>query len=41
MTTNGTFAGLQGWGAEVAVTDANSIQKTSLRSRYMLTSSCP
>jgi mannan endo-1,4-beta-mannosidase len=40
MTTDGTFAGLQGWGAEVAVTDPNSIQKTSVRSRYMLTSSC-
>ena len=41
MTTDGTFAGLQGWGAEVAVTDPNSIQKTSLRSGYMLTSNCP
>jgi mannan endo-1,4-beta-mannosidase len=40
MTTDGTFAGLQGWGAEVAATDPNSIQKTSVRSRYMLTSSC-
>lgn len=41
MTTDGTFAGLQGWGAEVAVTDPNSIQKTSVRSSYMLTGSCP
>jgi mannan endo-1,4-beta-mannosidase len=41
MTTDGTFAGLQGWGAEVAVTDPNSIQKTSVRPGYMLTSSCP
>jgi mannan endo-1,4-beta-mannosidase len=41
MTTDGTFAGLQGWGAEVAVTDPNSIQKTSVRSSYLLTGSCP
>jgi len=41
MTTDGTFAGLQGWGAEVAVTDPNSIQNTSVRSSYMLTGSCP
>jgi len=41
MTNDGTFAGLQGWGAEVTLTDPNSIQKTSVRSGYMLTGSCP
>lgn len=40
MTSNGTFAGLRGWGLEVAVTDPNSIQKTSKRSKYMTTGSC-
>jgi mannan endo-1,4-beta-mannosidase len=41
MTADGTFEGLEGWGAEVAVTDPNSIQKTSVRPGYMLTSTCP
>jgi mannan endo-1,4-beta-mannosidase len=40
MTSNGTFAGLKGWGLEVAVTDPNSIQKTSKRSQYMTAGSC-
>jgi mannan endo-1,4-beta-mannosidase len=40
MTSNGTYAGLQGWGLEVAVTDPNSIQNTSKRSKYMTTGSC-
>jgi len=40
MTTNGTYDALQGWGAEVAVSDANSIQNTSVRSRYVATGSC-
>ncbi|WP_437779302.1 cellulase family glycosylhydrolase [Sorangium sp. So ce1097] len=40
MTTDGTFAGLTGWGLEVAVTDANSIQKTSVRPRSIETGSC-
>jgi mannan endo-1,4-beta-mannosidase len=31
MTTNGTYAGLSGWGREVAISDANSIQNTSVR----------
>jgi mannan endo-1,4-beta-mannosidase len=31
MTTDGTFAGLTGWGKEVAVTDPNSIMNTSVR----------
>jgi len=40
MTTGGTYATLQGWGREVAVTDPNSIMNTSARSRYMTTGSC-
>ncbi|MDC0683824.1 cellulase family glycosylhydrolase [Sorangium atrum] len=40
MTTNGTFAGLTGWGREVAVTDPNSIQNTSVRPRSIETGSC-
>jgi hypothetical protein len=39
MTSNGTYAGPQGWGKEVAVTDPNSIQNTSKRSKYMTTRS--
>ncbi|MBN2737607.1 MAG: discoidin domain-containing protein [Spirochaetales bacterium] len=31
MTTDGTYAGLQGWGREVAVTYPNSIQNTAVR----------
>ncbi|MGK3998584.1 cellulase family glycosylhydrolase [Sorangium sp. So ce1024] len=40
MTTDGTFAGLTGWGLEVAVTDQYSIQKTSVRPRSIETGSC-
>jgi mannan endo-1,4-beta-mannosidase len=40
MTTDGTFATLQGWGKEVAVTDPNSIMATSVRSHYMTAGSC-
>lgn len=31
MTTDGTYAGLSGWGRRVAVDDPNSIQKTAVR----------
>jgi mannan endo-1,4-beta-mannosidase len=41
MTTNGTFAGLTGWGNEVAVSDANSIQKTSKRPASIVNGACP
>ena len=40
MSTDGTYNGLQGWGKEVAVTDANSIMNTSKRSHYMTAGSC-
>ncbi|WP_437676955.1 cellulase family glycosylhydrolase [Sorangium sp. So ce131] len=40
MTTDGTFAGLTGWGREVAVTDQNSIQNTSVRPRSIETGAC-
>ncbi|WP_437688785.1 cellulase family glycosylhydrolase [Sorangium sp. So ce176] len=40
MTTDGTFAGLTGWGREVAVTDPNSIQNTSVRPHSIETGSC-
>jgi len=40
MSTDGTFAKLQGWGKEVAVTDPNSIMATSVRSHYMTAGSC-
>ena len=40
MTSNGSYARLQGWGLEVAVTDPNSIQNTSKRSKYMTTGNC-
>jgi len=35
MTTGGTFATLQTWGLEVAVTDANSIKNTSVIPNYL------
>jgi mannan endo-1,4-beta-mannosidase len=41
MTTDGTFAGLTGWGQEVAVTDESSIQKTSVRPASIVTGACP
>jgi mannan endo-1,4-beta-mannosidase len=37
---NGWFDSLQGWGLEVAVTDANSIRNTSRRPRSVVTGSC-
>ncbi len=40
MSSNGTFSGLQGWGREVAVSDANSIMNTSKRSHYMTAGAC-
>jgi mannan endo-1,4-beta-mannosidase len=40
MTTAGTFATLAGWGLEVAVSDANSIQRTSVRPRSMTAGNC-
>jgi mannan endo-1,4-beta-mannosidase len=40
MTSDGTYATLRGWGAEVATSDPNSIMNTSVRSRYMMTGSC-
>jgi mannan endo-1,4-beta-mannosidase len=40
MTTAGTFATLADWGLEVAVTDPNSIQQTSVRPRSVATGSC-
>jgi mannan endo-1,4-beta-mannosidase len=40
MSTDGTFDGLTGWGREVAVTDPNSIQNTSVRPRSMTSGSC-
>jgi mannan endo-1,4-beta-mannosidase len=40
MTSNGTYAGRQGWGLEVAVTDPNSIKNASTRTKYMTTGSC-
>lgn len=40
MTTNSTFETLQGWGLEVAVTDPNSIQNTSVRPKFLQTGIC-
>jgi mannan endo-1,4-beta-mannosidase len=40
MTTSGTFASLTGWGLDVAVSDPNSIQNTSVRPQSMTTGSC-
>jgi len=36
MTPDGTFAGLQTWGLEVAVTDPNSIKNTSVIPTYIV-----
>lgn len=36
MTTNSTFSTLKGWGKEVAVTNAASIQKTVARSPFLV-----
>jgi len=40
MTTNGTFASLTGWGREVAVSDPNSIQNTSVRPYSIVNGQC-
>ncbi|MEN9353328.1 MAG: hypothetical protein RL318_653 [Fibrobacterota bacterium] len=37
MSTDGTFAGLQTWGLDVAVTDVNSIKNTSVIPAYIAT----
>ncbi|GAB3318775.1 glycoside hydrolase family 5 protein [Larkinella ripae] len=37
MTTDGQFANLKGWGKEVALTHANGIQNTAVRSPFLLT----
>lgn len=37
MTANSKFSTLKGWGKEVAVTSANSIQKTAVRSPFLVT----
>jgi mannan endo-1,4-beta-mannosidase len=41
MTTDGTYAGLTGWGYNVAFADVNSIQKTSVPATYTPGSNCP
>jgi mannan endo-1,4-beta-mannosidase len=41
MTTDGTYAGLVGWGYNVAVGDTNSIQNTAAPSVYTPGSVCP
>jgi mannan endo-1,4-beta-mannosidase len=38
--SDGTFAGLKGWGLTVATTDPNSIKNTSVISPYMAKGSC-
>lgn len=40
MTSNGTYAGLEGWGKEVATSDANSIEKTSKRPASIANGAC-
>lgn len=40
MTTESTYETLQGWGLEVAVTDPNSIENTSVRPQFMQTGVC-
>jgi mannan endo-1,4-beta-mannosidase len=40
MTTDGTFNGLVGWGLDAAVTNENSISKTSRATQYVPGSSC-
>lgn len=40
MSSAGTYATLYDWGLEVAVTDTNSIQKTSIRPYYIVNGSC-
>lgn len=41
MTVDGTYAGLRGWGIEVATTDPNGIANTSVRPPSMLGETCP
>ena len=40
MTSDGTFAGLKGWGLELATTNAASIKNTSKRPTSVLTGAC-
>ena len=40
MTEDGSFETLHGWGLEVAVTDPNSIQKTSVRPASIVNGTC-
>ncbi len=40
MTSDGTYAGLEGWGKEVATSDANSIEKTSVRPASITDGAC-
>jgi mannan endo-1,4-beta-mannosidase len=40
MSTKGTFATLYDWGLEVAVTDENSIQNTSVRPYFIVNGEC-
>jgi mannan endo-1,4-beta-mannosidase len=40
MTTDGTYAGLTGWGLEVAKTDPNSIENTSVRPASIEAGAC-
>jgi mannan endo-1,4-beta-mannosidase len=40
MTTNGTFAGLSGWGLDVATTHEASIKNTSVRPASMTSGTC-
>jgi len=40
MSTKGTFATLYNWGLEVAVTDENSIQNTSVRPYFIVNGEC-
>ncbi|MBN2807548.1 MAG: cellulase family glycosylhydrolase [Prolixibacteraceae bacterium] len=40
MSTKGTFASLYDWGLEVAVTDENSIQNTSVRPYFIVNGEC-
>lgn len=40
FTTDGTFATLNGWGYEVSMSSPDGINKTSVKSHYLLTDSC-
>jgi mannan endo-1,4-beta-mannosidase len=41
MTTDGTYAGLVGWGYDVAVGDSNSIERTAVAPAFVPGGSCP